>query len=139
MGKSTVKTYKHSVWKSFARYIKMRDANKNGYCVCCTCSKAMMWESPDCQAGHFVAGRSANILFDETVVHAQCSACNNYGGGKVWEYGQFMRKKYGMSIEDLDELQARKHIVKKYSMEELKDLKKHFDTEFNRIKEEKGL
>lgn len=139
MGKSTVKTFKHSVWKSFALYIKMRDANAAGVCFCCTCQKGMAWNDMECNAGHFIAGRSNAILYDETIVHAQCSRCNNYGGGKPWDYEQFMIKQYGHSYEDLEEIKMRRHQIKKYTLEELKDLKKHFDTEFNRLKEEKGL
>ena len=139
MSKSTAKTYKKTVWKSFARYIKARDANFYGVCVCCTCSKFMEWNSPDCQAGHFVSGRSNNVLFDDQLVYAQCSACNNYGSGRQWEFGKFLMEKFGYDYATLDEMQSRKNIVKKYTMQELKELKEYFDKEADRIIKEKGL
>lgn len=137
--KSTIKTYKHTVWASFARFIKIRDTDRAGVCYCCTCGKGMSWSSPDCNAGHFIGGRTNSVLFDETIVHAQCSRCNNYGGGKPWDYEQFMMKRYDYDYGTLEEIKARRHQIKKYTMEDLKDLKKHFDKEFERIKKEKGL
>lgn len=139
MSKSTIKTFKHSVWKSFAKYIKMRDADKLGRCVCCTCGIYKPWNDPEVNAGHFIGGRTNSVLFDETIVHPQCSRCNCFYGGRPWDYEQFMIKRYGYNYETLEEIKCRRNIIKKYTMEELKDLKKHFDGEFERIRKEKGL
>lgn len=138
MSKSTIRTYKKTVWTSFANYIKARDS-QNGYCECCTCSKIMWWNDPECNAGHFLAGRGNSVLFDETIVHAQCSRCNNYGGGMPWDYEKFMMKRYGYDYQILEEIKSRRHIVKKFTMEDLKAEKKHWEMEFNRIKKEKGI
>lgn len=139
MGRSTISSYKKTVWKSFARYIKVRDCSPFGNCLCCTCSKQLRWDDAQLHAGHFLAGRGNAVLFDEVIVHSQCSGCNKYGGGKPWEYEEFMRRKYGYSWDELEEIKLRRHQVKKYTMEELKELKKHYEVEFNRIKKEKGL
>lgn len=140
MSKSTIKTFKHNVWRSCARYIKVRDADANGYCTCCTCGKRMLWTDPDCNAGHFIGGRTNSVLFDETIIHAQCAfKCNKFGGGMPWDYEQFMMKKYGFSYDELEEIKNHRHQIKKYTMEELKEIKKSFDSEFERIKKEKGL
>lgn len=139
MPHSTVRSYKKTVWKSFALYIKVRDSSDFGECICATCGKFMRWNEPDCQAGHFVSGRGANVLFDEELVYAQCSGCNLYGNGKTWEFGRFLMNKFGYDYATLDELQNRKHTTKKYTMQELKDLKNHYDTECARIRKEKGL
>lgn len=141
MSKSTIKTYKHTVWDAFSLYIRARDANQLGYCFCCTCGKQLYWKSSDCHAGHFIPGRGGMVLYDETVVHAQCSNCNNprRGGGRYLDYEDFMRKKYGYTWEQLQDIKIKRHQTKKFTMEELKELKKYFEAEFNRIQLEKGL
>ena len=84
MSKSTVGTYKkNTVWPSFARMIKARDADSEGWVICCTCPKVMWWDSPECQAGHFVAGRGNTVLFDDRLVHGQCNFCNMSGGEQL--------------------------------------------------------
>lgn len=139
MSKSTLKTYKKTVWLACARYIKIRDANKMGICRCCTCEKSMIWNDPDCQAGHFIPGHNNTTYFEEKIIHAQCSHCNLGGQGMQYEYGKFMKKIYGYDEATLDEMQTWRHKVKKVTMQELKDIKEYFDNEFDRIKKEKGL
>ena len=139
MSKSTANTYAdNSVWPEFARMIKARDANKDGLCRCCTCGKMVYWKGQDCNAGHLSPSRSHNILFDEQVVHAQCVSCNKFKSGAQWEYVQFMRSK-GYSYDEIEEMQNRKNIYKKFIKEDLKDLKKMFRAEADRIIKEKGL
>lgn len=139
MSKSTLKTYiNNTVWPEFARFIKARDANNEGWIRCCTCNKSLRWNDSECNAGHLVSGRSNNVIFDEQIVHGQCAGCNNYKSGAVWEYTQFMRKK-GHSYEEIEEMQNRKNVIKKYTKEELKDLKKYYKAEADRLIKEKGL
>lgn len=138
MSKSTPKTYKVTTWFSFARMIKARDADKSGWCLCCTCGKKMRWDSPECQAGHFVAGRGNAVLFDDRIVHSQCAFCN-MRGGEQFLYGLFLKKKYGYTEEILSELQNLKHEIRKIKLWELKELKQGFDEEFEVYKKEKDL
>lgn len=140
MAKSTLSTYMdNTVWPWFAKFIKARDADKDGWVSCCTCGKKMRWNDSDCNAGHLVPGRTNKIIFDEQIVHGQCVYCNKFKAGAVWEYVQFMRKKYGLSYEEIEEMQNRKHVIKKFTKEELKELKNVFKSEFERISKEKGL
>lgn len=130
---------KHGVWNEFSLYIRSRDADHNGIVTCCTCPKKMFWKGVECQAGHFVPGRTNSILFDERIVHGQCSACNQYLGGNLWEYGKFMVTKYGYTRETLEEFHSLKHRLRKFTMEELKELKKSYKEMRERICKEKGL
>lgn len=134
-----IKSYKKGVWEVFSLYIRARDADNNGICTCCTCSKKLFWRGVECQAGHFVSGRTNNILFDEQIVHAQCSHCNQYLSGNVWEYGKFLRMKYAYSYNDLDELHSRKHTVRLFTLEELKQLKNKYKSLLIDITNKKGL
>lgn len=101
----------------------------------------MFWKSPDCNAGHFIPGRGGAVLYDDTIVHTQCSNCNNpsRGGGKYLEYEEFMRKQYNLSLEELEEIKQRRHIIKKHTMEELKELNKTFKNAFEEERKKKGL
>ena len=137
--KSTAKTYKKTVWVSFARYIKVRDADYDGWVKCCTCPKRLRYDDSGLNAGHFISGHNNTTLFNEAIVHGQCVDCNLGGQGMQYEYGKFMMAKYGYDQATLDEMQTWRHKVKKVTLEELKDLKVYFDSEYERIKKEKGI
>lgn len=127
---------KNKVWKEFSRYIKVRDANKDGYVNCCTCKKLMHWK--ESQAGHFVCGRKNAVLFDDRIVHAQCVTCNLYGGGEQYKYSLFMMEK-GYTREELEELNNLKFATKKFSREELNEMHKTYKEEADKIQMEKGI
>ncbi len=139
MAKSTAKTYKHTVWSSFSRFIKVRDANSSGLVKCCTCTKVLHYQDPELNAGHFIPGHNNTTLFNEKIVHGQCVDCNLGGQGMQYEYGKFMQEKYGYDQGTLDEMQTWRHKVKKVLLCELKELKDYFDSEYERIKKEKGI
>lgn len=139
MARSSIKTYKNTVWKEFSRYIKLRDADKDGFCTCCTCNKKLRFDDINCHAGHFVSGRGNNVLFDETIVHAQCSYCNKYLSGNYHNYTVFMMEKYKLNWEDIKEIQNRKLIDKKYTLIELKELKKIYADLAEEIRKSKCL
>jgi hypothetical protein len=86
---------KDRAWKCFADYIKLRDSDWRGICKCCTCGREIELGTQECQAGHLVHGRSNAVLFDERIVHAQCSTCNSkfIGNGEQGKYTLFMLKK----------------------------------------------
>jgi hypothetical protein len=97
------KALKDKAWKMFALYIKVRDSNAEGICTCCTCGKEMAFDDQDNNAGHFVAGRNLSILFDEKIVHSQCSKCNLFLNGSQGKYFLFMKSK-SYSDEDLEQM-----------------------------------
>lgn len=139
MSKSTVKTYKKTVWKSCATYIKYRESSSNGTVKCVTCPKILSIYDQDCQAGHFIPGRGNSVLFDDAHIFPQCAECNCWGGGRQFLFGVFLKNKYGYNDQVLKEMQSLRHKIIKYSMEELKELKNSYDLEINRLKKSKGL
>ena len=116
--KSEKKKIKDKAWTLFSQYIRRRDSDKHGYCNCCTCGKKAPWK--ELQAGHFIAGRNASILFEEDAVHAQCVGCNLFGGGKQAQYYAFMKEKYG--LKRIDELYTQANQVKKVSVSDYMEL-----------------
>jgi hypothetical protein len=138
MKKASKKTLKKAAWKAFARFIKARDARKDGTCVCCTCNAILTWSNSNCQAGHFVCGRGNAVLFDEDVVHAQCSICN-LNDGEGYLYGLFMKRKYGYDDKKLVELNDRKFRVMKYSEEDYRRIAEEYSNKSDALIALKGL
>lgn len=134
-----INALKKRVWRVFARYIKARDADRHGIIKCCTCPKRLRWDDAQMHAGHFIGGRSNAVLFDETIVHGQCSGCNLFHGGRPWDYEQFMMKNYGLDYLTLEEVKARRNMVKRYTIGELLALEEMFKTETLRLIKEKKL
>ncbi len=139
MGKSTIATYKHTVWNSCAKYIKLRDADNNGFCRCCTCEKIIAYNDSNTQAGHYVPGHNNSTYFDDAHIHAQCYTCNHHGRGEQGKYGLFLKKKYGYDDATLEEVLSMKRKKKKVTMEELKEKKRWFDEESSKLRKKKGL
>ncbi len=85
--KYTLTWWKGKAWEEFSKYIRIRDALRTTgtieNAVCCSCSKIYPSFGKGClQAGHFIPGRRAAILFEETGVHGQCYWCNSNNGLK---------------------------------------------------------
>jgi hypothetical protein len=74
-----------SLWKIFSKFIRARDANWQGYCKCISCSAVKKWKEMD--AGHFInQGSDYGLKYNENNVNAQCSSCNLYKSGNLFEY-----------------------------------------------------
>lgn len=106
---------KAKAWSAFSRYIRTRDCIRfsgdptRGICV--TCQRP--YEFKALQAGHFIAGRTNAILFDEEAVYAQCYGCNVGRSGAHVEYFIFMEKEHGR--EKIDALRAKKSQAVKFT------------------------
>lgn len=72
------------------------------------------------QAGHFVAGRSNAVLFDERGVNSQCYGCNVREHGNTTTYWVWMEEKYGREV--IDELISQKNTTVKFRYFELDDI-----------------
>lgn len=100
---------KATAWGWFAKYIKARDALATTGTLerarCITCSEEHEIDYMD--AGHMIPGRSGGILFDETIVFAQCRKCNREGNGEKQAFKRVMVERNGLQWYELKE-QARK-------------------------------
>ena len=97
-----------------------------GQCVCVTCGKLLPWKDNGASCGrldtgHFLAGRTASILFEETNAHPQCVHCNQHLSGNQANYEIWMRAVYGQ--EEIDRLRRLKNTTRKFTHEEVVDLK----------------
>lgn len=128
MNISKVEHYKNNiVWPLFSKYIRMRDCWETKktfkYGKCCSCGRICLYE--DLEAGHFLPGRNNAYLFYEKGVHAQCFNCNRFLEGNKQGYEHFLIEKYGKEEVELQKAMYWK--VKKFTLQELKDLKKELD------------
>lgn len=139
MSKSTIGTYKKTVWKSCSAYVKVRDCDEDGLVKCCTCRTILSIYDSNCHAGHFVNSRCNSVLFDDAIIHPQCDKCNMFNHGQQARYGFFLKKKYGYDDLILEELLLQKNKIKKFTMTELKEIKANFDKAIKTICNEKGI
>lgn len=101
--------HKNKAWVEFSKYIRTRDcirftgSPERGMCV--TCKRP--YDFKQLQAGHFIAGRTNAVLFDEEAVYSQCYACNVGRGGAHVEYFVFMEQEHGR--DKIDELRNKRH------------------------------
>jgi hypothetical protein len=116
--KPTLKSLKNKCWKLFSEYIRRRNADEGGTTRCVTCGTAVYWK--ECDAGHFIGGRTNAVLFHEEIVHPQCKVCNIWKRGNYQAYTLYMLDKYGR--EKVDEFLQLKHQVRKYTTSELEEM-----------------
>jgi len=83
--------WKKKAWDAFSLYVRLRDClettGTQDYGRCITCGARHHLK--ELQAGHCIPGRGNSILLDETLVAAQCYACNCCRHG---EHGRFALK-----------------------------------------------
>lgn len=110
----------------FNRFIRLRDAGKP--CISCGTTK----DSIQYHAGHFLTtGARPEHRFNEDNCFKQCSRCNNYLSGNVAEARKEIINRIGI---DRVEAMESDHAPKKYSIEELKGLKKHYSEKCKELK-----
>lgn len=130
MAKPTVTRAKKKAWDSFSRYIRTRDCLRftgdpnEGICV--TCKRPYPFKQ--LQAGHFIAGRTNSVLFDEEAVYAQCYGCNVGRGGAHVEYFIWMEEEVGR--EKIEELRQKRHQTVQYKLFDYERIRDTYDEKY---------
>ena len=137
--KETIPKLKKKAWTEFSKYIRLRDCIKTTSTPdrgkCFTCDREYPFKQ--LQAGHFVDGRSATILFHEELVNAQCYSCNIHKSGNKDSYTPKMIHKFGLKkVEEFWVLAKQTH---KWTKEELKDIRKKYKEEYQDLLNLNGL
>jgi hypothetical protein len=91
--KPSRKTWIKKLDTIFSQYIRQRDADKKGYCTCCTCGKKLKIKEIHC--GHFMSRRHYSTRWDEENCAAQCSGCNTFNQGEQYKFALYLNNKYG--------------------------------------------
>ncbi len=82
----------------FSKYIRLRDADQEGYCRCATCGEKHHWTK--IQAGHFISRKHYATRWDERNVHAQCVACNVFRYGEQYKYSLYLGDNLSKELYD---------------------------------------
>lgn len=93
------------LWKVFSTYIRLRDADEQGFCKCFTCGFTADWKRFD--AGHGIGRQHKATKYDERNNHAQCKRCNGFEGGKREVYKEEVNKRYGPQTWEKLEVMSR--------------------------------
>ena len=119
----------------FSQFIRLRDADNDGYCICCSSGVRVHWE--ECDAGHFISRRHLSTRWCEMNVHAQSRYDNRFNQGNAHGYAQFMLNRYGPTV--FDDLERLKNTTRKYTKLELKIMADNYKHKIKQLKKEKGL
>ena len=100
---------------AFNKYIRLRDGND----PCISCGR---YHEGQYHAGHYLSvGARPELRFEELNVHKQCAPCNNHLSGNIVNYRRNLIEKIG--VEKVEWLEG-KHEQKKYSKEDLREIRK---------------
>lgn len=127
--------YKNKLDRIFSEYIRLRDADNNGYIRCISCGKVVFWKDAD--NGHFINRKHMSLRFSETNCNAQCRSCNRFDEGNMTGYNIGMIKKYGQQTVNL--LILAKNQQHKISDAEYQILIKNYQQKIKEIKKQKNL
>lgn len=113
---------KKEVQRLCNKYIRERDKDL----TCISCNKF----SDNKDSGHYIAqGSSGALRFDENNLAGQCLSCNRFKHGDLinYRYGLIAR----IGLLKVEELEKRRFEVKKWTREELKELKQYYKGKLN--------
>ncbi|MBD9179512.1 MAG: recombinase [Odoribacter splanchnicus] len=119
----------------FSQFIRLRDADNNGYVRCISCGKVRYWKDVDC--GHFVNRSHMSLRFNEKNCNAQCQGCNRFDEGNNIGYTKGIIKKYGIGV--IDELEVLKYQTTSFSEFDYQVMIKYYQDKVKQLKKEKGL
>ena len=123
----TVQSLMKKAQKYFNTYIRERDKKK----PCVSCGQTL---GAKFDAGHyFSSGTHKAVTFDERNVHGQCVACNQHKHGNLLNYQTGIQERIG--ADELIELHAKAHEIRKYSREELRDIIEEYKQKTKALKE----
>lgn len=115
---------------AFNSFIRARDAGKP--CICCGKPLPSEQIGGGFDAGHYRSvGSAPHLRFDERNCHGQQKQCNRYGAGRAVDYRLGLIHRIGIdAVESLESDQS----VKKYTIDELKDIKATYKRKLKELK-----
>jgi len=114
----------------FNRYIRLRDKDE----TCISCDKPSTWNG-QWHASHYRStGACPELRFEELNCHKSCSQCNNFLSGNIIPYRKRLVSKIG--ADNVDWLEG-SHKAKKYTIEELQEIKKIYKNKCKELESER--
>jgi hypothetical protein len=90
MKKPKRKTLVKNLDDIFSKYIRLKNADKNGFCTCVTCGKKGYWTKDNIHCGHFISRKHYATRWDERNVSAQCHYCNTHKYGEQYKFSLYL-------------------------------------------------
>jgi len=131
----SIKTLKEKLDRVFSIFIRLRDANHNGYCRCISCGTVIHWKK--IQNGHYVNRGHMSTRFCERNCNAQCVKCNMFDEGNNIGYTRGLINKY--SVKVLADLEVKKHTPTFMTAFDYQVLINHYRNEIEKLKAEKNI
>lgn len=119
-----ITTAKKTADRWFNKYIRLRDADEDGYVECITCGSKNHLSENKTDAGHFVESDRLSVRYDEWNVHGQCKSCNLSASGKQYQMGKAINLKHGSFVAD-ELIESAKDNLS-YTKEELMELARKY-------------
>lgn len=136
--KSNYKALEKKADTIFSQYIRLRDANEQGYVTCITCGRIHFWsEGHHINCGHFISRKRKAVRYNEMNCHGQCVACNKYGQGEHDIYRRQLVLRYGkVEVEALEQKAWLGGSLNSYGLIALIE---EYKEKVKQLKKEKGL
>lgn len=123
----TLSQYKAEAKKSFQKFIRLRDSEQP--CISCNTYSSDIWDG-----GHYKkAELYSGVVFDERNTSKQCRYCNRFLGGNESNYRAGLVKRFGEEYVLELESYANETKNKKYTKQELIDIKKLYDSKIKSL------
>ena len=118
--------WKKEFWKTFSKYIKLRDKG-----ICYTCK--VRCSGKNAHAGHFRPAGACGLwlYFHEDNVHCQCLKCNIHLQGNQYEYGKRLGEE---KVKMLDKGKI-EHKDLQYSKKDYCELIKKYELKIQSLKQ----
>lgn len=119
----------------FSRYIRLRDARKDGTFRCISCGRVLPFDQSDC--GHYINRQHMATRYSEKNCNAQCRSCNRFDEGNIQGYRRGLIAKYGEPTVLL--LESLKKETNKISDFEYQTMIDFYRKEVKRMEKEKQI
>lgn len=113
----------------YSRYLRLKAADKSGFCECYTCGGKVRWQEAQCS--HFIGRAHLYLRWDSRNTVVACSDCNIGLQGNIPSYS---RKLELQSPGLVQILQEESHIVYKPSISELKERISEYSQKIKQLK-----
>ena len=122
----------------FSEFIRLRDADDNGWARCITCEKVYPWKGTgNLHCGHYINRDIKAVRYNEINCNSQCAGCNSFGSGRIHIYRQKLVEKYGEN--EIKELERIAEMGGGYDAYQLREMISEYREKVKTLKKEKGL
>lgn len=110
---------------AFSKFIRLRDSDENGICVCITCRTRRHWSEMTC--GHYIKRRHLATRWDEENAAAQCYECQQRAEGDPGFFeghAKAMMQRFGFGV--IARLSVKKNIHIKMTQAEADEIAREY-------------